>query len=179
MRILAVVGALAIFTALFFSVVVFSGYFNVAATEPHTPPGRWLLSTTMTQSVRYHAQAIKAPPLGEAVQLADGFRHYQAHCETCHGAPGVPPGKVGKGLTPEPPELDEAASHWSAEELFWIIKHGIRMTGMPAWGVSFSEEKLWALVAFVQELPEITPADYQKMAASIEHGAHKKAPSAH
>ncbi|QBQ54320.1 cytochrome c [Nitrosococcus wardiae] len=86
------------------------------------------------------------------------------------------PGETGEGLTPEPPELSETVSRWSAEELFWIINHGIRMTGMPAWGVSYQDEVLWTLVAFVQTLPEITPAAYQKMAAAVKQEPHEKAP---
>jgi mono/diheme cytochrome c family protein len=100
--------------------------------------------------------------------VAAGFRRYHERCELCHGAPGVSPREIGKGLTPEPTALSEAVSRWSAEELFWIIKYGIRMTGMPAWGGSYPDAVLWPLVAFVQKLPEISPNMYQEMVTAVE-----------
>jgi mono/diheme cytochrome c family protein len=174
MRILAAIGALAIIAALGGAVVIFSGYFNVAASVPHTPLGHWLLSTAMERSVRYHAREIEAhTPQVTPALLAKGWRHYHAHCELCHGAPGVPPRGIGQGLNPKPSDLSETAPRWTARELFWIIKHGIRMTGMPAWGVSHDEEALWALVAFVQKLPRITPEQYQQLtAAAVGHEVH-------
>jgi len=139
---------------------LYAGWFNVAATEPHTPLGRWLFSTTMKQSVAHHARGIEAPPR-EEFPLSEGYRHYGHHCEMCHGGPGVEGHQLAEGLRPPPPDLTETAHRWERKELYWIIKNGIRMTGMPAWGDAYTEEELWLLAGFVKQLPEI-PADKYK-----------------
>lgn len=145
-------------------VYIYSGSYNVAATDPHNWLERWVLMTTMRKSIEAHAQEqIIRPDLDEAQLVEQGFRSYRDMCVVCHGAPGVERGLLGKGLTPEPPSLVHAARRWSSEELFWIVKHGIKMTGMPAWGPTHDDKELWAVIAFVERLPEISPQDYQRL----------------
>jgi mono/diheme cytochrome c family protein len=83
------------------------------------------------------------------------------HCAVCHGAPGVPKGDIAEGMYPQPPDLAVAAKQYSDAELFWILKHGIKMTGMPAWA-DHSDAELWATVAFVKKLPGMSEAAYAK-----------------
>jgi mono/diheme cytochrome c family protein len=143
---------------------IYSGIYNIAASEPHFGAVRWVLHTTMMNSVRYHARDIVAPPLSDPSLVDTGFRHYQETCVQCHGAPGVEPSELGKGLTPPPPKLTKEGHHaWTPAELFWIVKHGIKMTGMPAWGATHKDDELWAIVAFMQQLPELSPEEYQAM----------------
>ena len=100
-------------------------------------------------------------------QIRHGFEHFRETCVACHGAPGVPPAEMGRGLRPEPPPLAEAARHWSTAELFWIVKHGVKTTGMPAWSPTHDDEELWSIVAFVERLPTMSPDDYRRLETEI------------
>lgn len=142
---------------------IYSGIFNVAATYPDSAPVAWALSTIMDNSVKRHSRGIEAPQLDDPAMIRTGLSHYQQMCVGCHGAPGVPIGAVGRGLNPDPPELTEAAGDWKPNELFWITKNGVRMSGMPAWGVTHSDKEIWAIVAFTRKLPSMKPAEYQAM----------------
>lgn len=99
--------------------------------------------------------------------------HFAAHCAICHSAPGVPKGEISDGLNPQPSDLAHSSEHYSASELFWIVKHGIRMTGMPSWA-DHTDDELWAAtVAFIEKLPGMSEADYAKLVAqAMSHGAH-------
>lgn len=89
-------------------------------------------------------------------------------CAACHGAPGVERGALGKGMNPEPPDLAAEAAEWSDRELFWITKHGIKLAGMPAFGVTHSDEEVWGIVAFLRRLEHISPEEYRRMAAEAD-----------
>ena len=163
MKIAAGVAATLVVLVGAFLLFVYSGEYNVAATQPHYAPVRWALNTTMVNSVRDHAEHIEVPPLEDSALVRRGFSHYEQMCVMCHGAPGVPRGAVGKGLLPVPPELAEVVPRWNSAELFWIVKHGIKMSGMPAWGVTHEDEKLWEIVAFLRVLSGTSPAEYQAL----------------
>jgi mono/diheme cytochrome c family protein len=143
--------------------VMFSGVINVAATDPHNPVTRFILSTTMDNSVRAHAREITAPALDDPRMVMEGFRHYREMCVGCHLAPGINSTEIREGLTPRPPKLQEAVEEWKPGELFWVTKNGVKMTGMPAWGSTHSDATLWAIVAFLEKLPHMTAAQYQEM----------------
>lgn len=142
---------------------MYSGIIDVAATNPHSALTEWVLSTTMDNSVRHHAREIKAPPLDHPAMVMDGFRHYREMCVSCHLAPGMTESELREGLTPEPPRLQEAVEEWTPAELFWVIKNGIKMSGMPAWAPSHTDEQIWAIVAFLEKLPRMTAAQYAEM----------------
>ena len=144
-------------------VVMFSGVINVAATDPHNPVTRFILNTTMENSVREHAKGITAPALDDPAMVMEGFRHYREMCVGCHLAPGVESSEIREGLLPRPPKLQEAVDEWTPEQLFWIVKNGVKMTGMPAWGPTHSDAKLWAIVAFLEKLPQMSAQQYQEM----------------
>jgi mono/diheme cytochrome c family protein len=156
---LTVVATLAILAALFVA-FVYSGVYDVAATAPDSGLVAWALETTAHASVERRAEEVEVPPLDRPEQLAEGLVHYHEMCVTCHGAPGVPASEIGKGLNPFPPELAEEAGEEGPEELFWIVKNGIKMTGMPAFGTTHSDEQLWAIVAFMRTLPETSAEEY-------------------
>ena len=144
-------------------IVMFSGVINVAATNPHNAMTEMVLSTTMDNSVRYHAKGITAPLLDDERMVMAGFRHYREMCVGCHLAPGVNSTEIRKGLLPEPPKLQKAVEEWKPAELFWVIKNGVKMTGMPAWGPTHSDEKIWTMVAFLEKLPHMTAEQYKEM----------------
>lgn len=153
--------------------LIYSGLYDVAATASHWSIARWALETARTRSIKAHAAGIEAPPgLDDPATVITGVAHFAAHCAVCHGAPGVPKGDIAQGLYPQPPNLADAARRFSAGELFWILRNGIKMTGMPAWS-DHSDEELWATVAFLEKLPGMSEQDYAKLVvASIAQGAH-------
>jgi mono/diheme cytochrome c family protein len=151
-----ILGALAAFP------LIISGAYNVAATVPDTGIERIILNTTMRDSVRARAGK-ESPRTWDEDQIKMGFRHYDGMCVTCHGAPGKERTEISKGLRPQPPNLAEAGKDWTNAQLFWIIKNGIRMTGMPAVGATHRDEQIWDIVGFVRRLPQISAQDYQTM----------------
>jgi len=150
---------------------IFSGFYDVAADTDHTNPVQWVLRTTQSRSVHRRAEQVRAPDwiaAPDPAVLRLGLVHYQEMCATCHGAPGVPISEIGQGLNPAPPELSRPADE--PGENFWIIKHGIKMTGMPAFGVTHDDDEIWAIVAFLQKMPKMTKEEYQRMVEEIEAG---------
>ena len=147
--------------------LLYSGIPEVAATAPHSPLTTWALETAMERGVRRRAREVEpARGLGEAARVRAGATAYDAMCAPCHGAPGREPEAVGKGLLPEPPDLAEAAGAWSPEEIFWITKNGVRMTGMPAFGPTHTDSEIWELVALVERLGELSPEAYRALVPS-------------
>jgi len=165
---IAVLGA-----ALGAGAAIYAGLYDVAATSPHWRATSWLLETARTRSIKAQAAWITAPPgLGDPANVILGVGHYAAHCAVCHGAPGVPRGDIAQGLYPPPPDLAKAASLYTPAELFWIIKHGIKMTGLPAWS-DHSDEEIWATVGFLEKLPGMNEQDYAGLViASMAHIGH-------
>ncbi len=146
-------------------IFVYSGTYNIAASEPHSNIEEWLLETMMENSIESRAGSLTAPDLSGDDMIASGFSHFDAMCTECHGAPGVNPDEFAVGLNPKAPELSHEAEEWSAEELFWITKHGIKFTGMPAFGETHSDDDIWAIVAFMKKLPELGYSGYDRMRA--------------
>lgn len=151
---------------------IYSGLYDIAASEPHWGITRWAMETIRMRSIKAHAAGIAAPPgLDDPARIAMGTEHFSMHCAVCHGAPGVPRGEIAEGLYPSPPNLAAAAKLYSDAELFWIIKHGIKMTGMPGWS-DHSDDELWATVAFLKKLQAgMTEKEYAELVkANIMHG---------
>ena len=170
MRCLKIVAALTVAAIIIGLGVLYAGIFNVAADYPHAALTRWLLHTGMKESVRYHARDIKVPPLDRPHMVMMGFRHYREMCVKCHLAPGVKSSEIRQGLMPRPPKLQRVVGGLKPAELFWIVKHGVRMTAMPAWGKTHSDDKIWAIVAFLEKLPNMTAAQYQQMDKTAAKG---------
>lgn len=147
---------------------VFTGLYNVAATEPHSALTQWIFHTTMHRSVSMRANSIRAPSQFTPEQVQQGALEFGEMCVTCHGAPGEERGEIGKGLNPSPAVLAETVSEYSSAEIFWILKNGIKMTGMPAFGPTHTDEVLWSIVAFVEKLPQLSPENYKKLGNSTE-----------
>jgi mono/diheme cytochrome c family protein len=151
-------------------VVVRAGLYDVGAISQHTRPVFALLEQTLRSSVRMRARAI-SPPALDAPELRErGLQCFIRHCISCHGAPGRAPEPHALALQPLPRPLTDAPIEWHPRELFWIARHGIRMSGMPAWQGRLADEDLWAIVAFLQELPLLTPAAYGARAAAAPEG---------
>jgi len=168
--------------------VIFTGVYDVAADGGHAGLTRWALNTLQESSVSARAAYVEGSPPTDSTSLQHGLEHYREMCVTCHGAPGVQRGEVGRGMTPLPPNLRNQAGEWTDAELFWITKHGIKLAGMPAFGATHSDEEIWAITAFVRGLPEMNADDYAEAVRSLEaspsrpghtHGVDSDAGHAH
>ena len=152
--------------------LVFSGSIDVGADTPHSRLAQWLLSTARARSVASAARGIESVDLEDPALIAMGAAHYVEMCTQCHLAPGMKDSETRTGLNPQPPDLTQGTGRMKDAELFWIVKHGIRMTGMPAWGLTHSDRMIWAMVAFVKKLPTMTPEQYEALIPAEARGMH-------
>src|SRR4051812_25206596 len=161
-------GVLAALAALTGAAVVYGGLYDAAATTPHYQPVYSLLEMAMRRSVVRQARGIAAPAwLVTEPSLRRGAACYRDHCVQCHGGPGVPRAAPGLSMQPLPSALNDASPGWQPRELYWITRHGIRTTGMPAWQYRLDDDDLWAVSGFLTVLPQLTSADYAaRMAAA-------------
>lgn len=161
----AVLGAGAV-AALTGYAVFRGGWYDVAATRQHFQFVHTLLERAMQHSVAFHARDVVVPPAGDEAIVLRGAQLYGQHCQQCHGGPGVAPLPFAQSMQPVPGPLVDAARRWQPRELYRITRHGIKMSGMPAWGVRLSEPELWALVQFLGRLPHLTAPSYRAMQAA-------------
>ena len=139
--------------------VLYGGWYNIGATAQHFPFVYRVLEEGMANSVRHHARDVRVPRLGGEQQLRLGAAVYRDKCLQCHGGPGVAQSTIGMSMQPIPGPLMDATQHWEARELYWITKHGIKMSGMPAWEYHLGENEIWAVVAFVTAMPAMRAQD--------------------
>ncbi len=170
MRILAAIGALAIVFGILAGIYFLAGFYNVAAAVDDPAAVKWVLIQTRTASIaRHETENANAPfALDDQTIIQQGAREFaNAGCVNCHGGPGVKWAKFSEGLNPDPPDLKDVANGRSAAEIFWVIKNGIRMTGMPSFGkAGLSDDQLWHIAAFVKAIPKVSEADYQAWTAT-------------
>jgi mono/diheme cytochrome c family protein len=169
----AVLGALALLVAIAAIVggVAALGIYDIGADAPHTAVTRALISYVRDRSVAVRARSIVVPDLASPGRVVYGASDYDEMCTACHLAPGMAENEMRPGLYPKPPRLAQVPARPPAEE-FWIIKHGIKMSGMPAWGKTHSDDEIWNMVAFLQKLPKLTPGEY-RMIVKIGVGHHE------
>lgn len=144
-------------------VYVYSGFYNIGADDLHTRPVHALIQTLRERSIQRHALDLKVPNLDDPQRILKGAGQYAAMCTGCHLAPGMAESEIRPGLYPQPPELSKA--RLDSRAAFWVIKHGIKMSAMPAWGGSHDDTTIWSMVAFLQKLPGLTPAEYKAIVA--------------
>jgi len=155
------------------SAFIYTGIFNVAADAPHYPFTYAIMETVRSRSIATRAKDLQPPALDDATLIATGARHYAAMCSGCHLSPDkTTDSEIRAGLYPKPPDLTKHL-HASPAEAFWVIKHGIKMSGMPAWGKTHDDSSIWGLVAFLQKLPELTAAEYQALAKTDGQSHHQ------
>lgn len=167
MRILAAIGVLGILVVIAAAVFFFGGFYSVAANNPEPEAVRWALIYVRTASIERHADETPPASLDDPATVQAGARVFaRLGCANCHGAPGVDWAKFSEGMRPDPPDLKEIAPALTAEQIFWVLEHGINMTGMPSFGaIKTPDNDLWAVAAFVKRLPLITPEDYKAWTA--------------
>jgi len=148
-------------------IVLRGGFYNIAATQQHYPLIYTVFEEGLQYSVQNHARDIQVPEgLGAPAQLLRGAAVYKANCIQCHGGPGVAPLTQGMSMQPVPGPLVDADVNWETRELYWITRNGIKMSGMPAWEYHLSDNDIWAVVAFVSAMPNMTQKDFRRMTST-------------
>lgn len=150
---------------------LYSGVYDVAADAPHTRPVYALLELARARSIAARADGLELPAgLEDPARVRQGAGNYDAMCAGCHLKPGAAPTELSRGLYPAPPDLTRTSV--PVAQAFWVIKHGIKASGMPAWGRSMSDEYVWSMAAFLQQLPRLDRAAYDALVASSEGHSH-------
>ena len=167
MRILAAIGALGLVAAAIVAVFFFGGFYSVAGTQEDFPLVKWALVHVRTASIAQHAKDQPPATLGDAATVQAGAREFVARgCTNCHGGPGVGWAKYSEGLHPDPPDLKEVVGERTPAQLFWVIKNGINMTGMPSFALAGAkDDDIWKIVAFLTKLPAVSEADFKSWTA--------------
>lgn len=155
---------------------LYSGIYNIGADVRHNRPTYWLLETLRDRSIERASRELPVPPLKNSEDLIAGGQDYNEMCVDCHLKPGKRQSDIRQGLYPQPPNLSippflHFTGHNSerrtqlARRQFWVIKHGIKASGMPAWGPTHDDKRIWRIVAFLQELPQLSAEQYQIITA--------------
>jgi mono/diheme cytochrome c family protein len=162
-KFLAFVGLVAILGAIAAAIFFFGGYYNVAGTAAEPEFVKWALSHVRDASIEHFAKDNPPLSLNDPAIVRAGARAFSERgCVNCHGGPGVDWAKFSEGLRPDPPDLKELANETSPQELFWVIKNGINMTGMPSFGaIEVPDQEIWTIVAFVKKLPTVSDDDFK------------------
>jgi len=175
MKILAAIGALAVVVAVGAAVFFLGGFYSVAGTAADPAIVKWALIHVRTASIDRHAT--NAPPANstDAATIQAGARAFLAHgCTNCHGGPGVTWAKFSEGLQPDPPDLKDVVNDRTPAQLFWVVKNGINMTGMPSFALAGAkDDELWQIVAFLKKLPTVSEADFKAWTAPAPAPATK------
>jgi len=168
MRILAMIGALAIMVGGGAAIFFFGGFYSVAGTAEDPAIVRWALIQIRTASINRHAHDQPPVTINDPSNTQAGAKAFAAHgCANCHGAPGVNWAKYSEGLHPDPPDLKEIVDHRSPSQLFWVVKNGVNMTGMPSFALAGAkDEEIWSIVAFLKKLPSVSDTDYKTWTAA-------------
>jgi len=157
-----VVGVTLLILAIGGAVFVGSGVYNIGADDHHTKIVLAIIQQLRQRSIAARARALEAPKLNDPTRIAAGAEHYAALCVGCHLAPGMTKSDIRPGLYPHPPNLAQEDID-DVQQAFWTIKHGIKMSAMPAWGKSLDDAAIWDIVAFVRQMPAMTPETYQQL----------------
>lgn len=180
-RTLSIAGVTLLAVVLLCALVVGSGALSVAADEPHSSLVFRILETARDRSIEAHADDVQVPGLEDPAMLRRGAGNYDAMCAKCHLAPGMQATELSAGLSPNPPNLAQHADA-DAAEAFWVIKHGIKATGMPAWGKHMQDQYIWEVVAFLRKLPSLSAEQYHsevEASGGHSHGGGESAGHSH
>ena len=157
-------------------VFIFAGVYNIGADAPHYRPVFMALEQLRDRAIKHHASNIVVPTdLNSPARIATGAGLYTEMCTGCHLGPGLEKTEMSQGLYPQAPELARGQDQTAAEQ-FWTIKHGVKLSAMPAWGKTHDDQLIWDMVAIVRALPKMTPEEYKAAVASApaDHDAMMK-----
>ncbi len=174
-RWLTEVAAMAVALGIVAGVYIYSGLYNIGADVPHWSATSAIIETARERSIAHHAKDLQVPNLEDPQLILKGAGQYDAMCVSCHLAPGIQDSELRPGLYPRPPLLSKYRV--DPRRAFWVIKHGIKMSAMPAWGLGHDDATIWSMVAFINKLPDMTPQQYQDTVTQappdeeMQHGA--------
>lgn len=173
------ISILVLFATTFFAGLGFFylGLYPMGADAPHWPLTEKVIGMVRDRAIARQAQQVQVPKLDDAELVLKGAAQYDAMCAHCHLAPGRSDSDIRPGLYPQPPKLAE--HQMDPKVTFWVTKHGIKMSGMPAWGINHDDATLWAVVAFVNKLPGMSPAQYAEMVAKAQGEGHTHGSTPH
>jgi len=140
-----------------------SGAYDVGADTPHWEITRKVMEVVRNRSIEVRASQIELPDLQDEQLVLKGAGQYAAMCVNCHLAPEQTDSEIRPGLYPKPPNLSE--QRFDPRTVFWVTKHGLKMSGMPAWGVGHDDATIWSIVAFVTKLPGLSAEHYKDLVA--------------
>lgn len=143
--------------------VAVSGVISIKASSGHWAITEWVLQFSKQRSVSTHAWFVKAPSLNQPGLAIKGAGQYEIACRPCHGSPELRSPRIANAMTPRPPHLPDSVSKWKPEELFYIVKHGIKFTGMPAWPTQQRDDEVWAMVAFLTQISKMPAGEYRRL----------------
>jgi cytochrome c553 len=158
-----VAGVMVVAGAIVGFLVALSGIVPLKASSGHWRITQWFLNFSMERSVTTHSLGVRSPPLDDRASVLRGAGHYDFGCRPCHGSPTRPPPLIAQHMTPHPPDLMAMIPQWDPEELFYIVKHGVKFTGMPAWAAQTRDDEVWAMVAFLLEMPRLDASGYDRL----------------
>ncbi|MGA7951682.1 MAG: cytochrome c [Thiobacillaceae bacterium] len=169
--------ALAVMAAV--AAYVWFGGYNVAADKPHWKITARLIEAVRERSITVRARNLAVPDsLNQPLRIEAGADLYDEMCTDCHLAPGKKNSELRRGLNPQPPDLPTDGID-DPQTAFWTIKHGVKLTAMPAWGLSHTDQQIWDMVAFLRKVQNMPEARYQALVAAggahagpHAHGAH-------
>jgi mono/diheme cytochrome c family protein len=169
MRLLAFIGALGLIGAIVAAGYFFGGFYSVAGTAEEPDIVKSVLIRVRTASIARHAKDPAPANLEDPATIQAGARQFVGQgCTTCHGGPGANWAKFSEGLHPDPPDLKEVVGDLTPSELFWAVKNGINMTGMPSFALAGAkDDELWQIVAFLKRLPNVSEADFKAWTAGV------------
>ena len=152
--------------AAFAGIFIYAGVYSIGADAPHSRVVYGLLQELRERAIARGSRRIVVPSdLNNPKRIAAGAGLYQEMCTGCHLGPGLERSELSQGLYPAAPELARGDDLSPAEQ-FWTIKHGVKLTAMPAWGKTHSDELIWDMVAFIRQLPKMSPEQYKAVVAS-------------
>ena len=151
--------------------VAASGVMPIKASSGHWPITRWFLSFSMRRSIATHTIGKESPSIDSPLLVVKGAGHYETGCAPCHGSPELRHPRIAGEMTPHPPYLPPEIPNWDNAELFYVIKHGVKFTGMPAWPAQKRDDEVWAMVAFLRQLPNLSLAEYRQLTGAEEEAA--------
>jgi mono/diheme cytochrome c family protein len=168
MRLLAAIGVIAIIAVVGAAAFFLGGFYNVAGTAEEPTIVKWAITKARMASIDHHANESPPATFDDPTKVQAGARQFADRgCTNCHGAPGVDWAKFAEGLRPDPPDLKDVVKDRTPAQLFWVIKNGIAMTGMPSFKIAgVKDEDIWSIVAFLKKLPSISEADYKAWSAT-------------
>jgi len=158
---IAIVGCVAVLGGVI--LFVGAGGYDIGADTPHWEITRKVMEVVRDRSIAVRAKEIEVPDLQDEQLVLKGAGQYAAMCVNCHLAPEQSDSEIRPGLYPKPPNLSE--QRIDPKTAFWVIKHGLKMTGMPAWGLGHDDATIWSIVAFVTRLPGLSAEHYKDLVA--------------